>query len=107
MYVLPMLLAAMGTCLCLLVATATSAHVAQLDTPSMLPTLRRHKRDWIWNQMHIDEERNAPLPHYVGKIKSSVNRKNAKYLLKGEYAEKVFRVKEDTGDVTQTSPRTG
>ncbi|KAF6287714.1 cadherin 5 [Rhinolophus ferrumequinum] len=99
MYVLPMLLAAMGTCLCLLVATATSAHVAQLDTPSMLPTLRRHKRDWIWNQMHIDEERNAPLPHYVGKIKSSVNRKNAKYLLKGEYAEKVFRVKEDTGDV--------
>ncbi|XP_023379354.1 cadherin-5 [Pteropus vampyrus] len=34
-----------------------------------------------------------------GKIKSSVNRKNAKYVLKGESADKVFRVNEDTGDV--------
>lgn len=94
-----MLLAAVGTCLGLLVATATGANPAQLDTPSMLPTLRRQKRDWIWNQMHIDEEKNTSLPHYVGKIKSSVNRKNAKYLLKGESADKVFRVNEDTGDV--------
>lgn len=94
-----MLLATVGTCPDLLVATATSAHPAQLDTPSVLPALRRQKRDWIWNQMHIDEEKNSSLPHYVGKIKSSVNRKNAKYVLKGESADKVFRVNEDTGDV--------
>ncbi|KAM5208312.1 cadherin-5 [Hipposideros larvatus] len=99
MHVLLMLLAAVGTCLGLLVATATGANPAHLDTPSMLPALRRQKRDWIWNQMHIDEEKNTSLPHYVGKIKSSVNSKNAKYLLKGESADKVFRVKEDTGDV--------
>lgn len=99
MHMLLVLLAAVGTCLGLLVATATSANLAQLDTPSWLPTLRRQKRDWIWNQMYIDEEKTLPLPHHVGKIKSSNNRQNAKYLLKGDYAGKVFRVTEDTGDV--------
>nr|KAF6409307.1 cadherin 5 [Rousettus aegyptiacus] len=99
MHWLLMLLAAVGTCPDLLVATATSSNPAQLDTPGVLPALRRQKRDWIWNQMHIDEEKNTSLPHYVGKIKSSVNSKNAKYVLKGEYADKVFRVNEDTGDV--------
>ncbi|ELK14461.1 cadherin-5 [Pteropus alecto] len=99
MHWLLMLLATVGTCPDLLVATATSANPAQLDTLSVLPALRRQKRDWIWNQMHIDEEKNSSLPHYVGKIKSSVNRKNAKYVLKGESADKVFRVNEDTGDV--------
>lgn len=69
MHLLLMLLAAMGTCLGLLVATATSTDPAQLDTPSVLPTLRRQKRDWIWNQMHIDEEKNNSLPHYVGKVR--------------------------------------
>ncbi|KAF6076898.1 cadherin 5 [Phyllostomus discolor] len=93
------LLAAVGACLGLLTAAAASADPAQLDSPSMLPTHRRQKRDWIWNQMHIDEEKNTSLPHYVGKIKSSVNSKNAKYLLRGDSAGKVFRVNEDTGDV--------
>uniref|UniRef100_A0A8C4PM95 Cadherin-5 n=3 Tax=Equus asinus TaxID=9793 RepID=A0A8C4PM95_EQUAS len=99
MQMLMMLLAAVGTCPGLLVAAAAGVNSAQLDTPGMLPTHRRQKRDWIWNQMHIDEEKNSSLPHYVGKIKSSVNRKNAKYLLKGESAGKVFRVNAETGDV--------
>lgn len=93
------LLAAAGTCLGLLTAAAASTDPAQLDSPGMLPTHRRQKRDWIWNQMHIDEEKNTSLPHYVGKIKSSVNSKNAKYLLTGDSAGKVFRVNADTGDV--------
>ncbi|XP_008048850.1 cadherin-5 [Carlito syrichta] len=99
---LMMLVATLGACLGLLAAAAVAAagaHPVQQDTPSLLPTHQRQKRDWIWNQMHIDEEKNASLPHYVGKIKSSVNRKNAKYLLKGESAGKVFRVNADTGDV--------
>ncbi|XP_003799472.1 cadherin-5 [Otolemur garnettii] len=96
-----MLVAASGACLGLLaaaVATAAGATPAQQDTPSML-SHRRQKRDWIWNQMHIDEEKNTSLPHYVGKIKSSVNRKNAKYVLKGDSVGKVFRVNPQTGDV--------
>ncbi|PNJ61064.1 CDH5 isoform 3 [Pongo abelii] len=107
---LMMLLATSGACLGLLAAAAVAAagaNPAQRDIHSLLPTHRRQKRDWIWNQMHIDEEKNTSLPHHVGKIKSSVSRKNAKYLLKGEYVGKVFRVDAETGDVTQMSPRTG
>ncbi|XP_014643925.1 PREDICTED: cadherin-5 [Ceratotherium simum simum] len=99
MQMLSMLLAAVGTCLGLLVTAAAGANPAHLDTPGILPSHRRQKRDWIWNQMHIDEEKNASLPHYVGKIKSSMNRKNAKYLLEGDFAGKVFRVNAETGDV--------
>ncbi|TFK14733.1 zinc finger protein 385B [Platysternon megacephalum] len=28
---------------------------------------KRFKRAWIWNQLHIMEEINSPLPHHVGK----------------------------------------
>ncbi|KAM7058581.1 cadherin-5 [Molossus nigricans] len=93
------LLATVGTCLGLLMAAAASTNPAQLDTPSMLPTHRRQKRHWIWNEMHIDEEKNTSLPHHVGKIRSSANNKKAKYLIRGDSANKVFRVNEDTGDV--------
>ncbi|ELK25641.1 Cadherin-5 [Myotis davidii] len=93
------LLATVGTCLGLLMAAATGTHPAQLDTPSRLPTHQRQKRHWIWNQMHIEEEKNTSLPHHVGKIISSENRKNTKYVLRGEAADKIFRVNEVTGDV--------
>ncbi|XP_036606053.1 cadherin-5 [Trichosurus vulpecula] len=61
----------------------------------------RFKRDWIWNQMHIQEEMPGNLPHHVGKITSSVNSKNARYVLKGPEAGKgkLFGVSEQTGDV--------
>ncbi|XP_006863694.1 PREDICTED: cadherin-5 [Chrysochloris asiatica] len=99
MQTLRMVFIALGICLGLLATSIGTTDVAQLDMPSKLPSHQRQKRDWIWNQMHIAEEKTAPLPHYVGKIKSSVIRKNAKYLLKGESAGKVFKVNEDTGDV--------
>lgn len=90
----------MGTFLGLLaVAVMAGPNVPQRDTPNMLPVHHRQKRDWIWNQMHIDEEKNESLPHYVGKIKSNVNRKNAKYVLQGEFAGKIFGVDANTGDV--------
>lgn len=60
---------------------------------------KRLKRDWIWNQMYILEENNVPLPHYVGKVTSSAGNKNAKYVLEGEYANTIFKVHENTGDV--------
>lgn len=90
----------MGTFLGLLaVAVMAGPNVPQRDTHNMLPVHHRQKRDWIWNQMHIDEEKNESLPHYVGKIKSNVNRKNAKYVLQGEFAGKIFGVDANTGDV--------
>lgn len=42
--------------------------VAAMAGPNILPVHQRQKRDWIWNQMHIDEEKNESLPHYVGKV---------------------------------------
>ncbi|XP_065272514.1 cadherin-5 [Emys orbicularis] len=60
---------------------------------------KRFKREWIWNQLHIMEEINSPLPHHVGKITSSSRNKNAMYVLEGEYANTIFKVREDTGDV--------
>lgn len=35
----------------------------------------------------------------LSQIKSSVNRKNAKYVLQGEFAGTIFRVNSDSGDV--------
>ncbi|XP_004690559.1 PREDICTED: cadherin-5 [Condylura cristata] len=96
---LTVLLAAVGACLGLLGAATGGASPAPLDPPGMQPTHQRQKRDWIWNQLYIDEERNDSLPHYVGKVKSSVNHKNAWYLLKGDYADKVFKVDKETGNV--------
>lgn len=63
------LAAALATFLGLLAAaTMAGPNLPQLDTPNRLPVLQRQKRDWIWNQMHIDEEKNISLPHYVGKV---------------------------------------
>lgn len=66
---LVVLLITAGTCLGLWAEAAAGTDYAQLDLPSRLPTHRRQKRDWIWNQMHIDEEKNTSLPHYVGKVR--------------------------------------
>lgn len=62
---LTVLLASAGMCLGLLAATSEGANHAQPAAH------RRQKRDWIWNQMHIDEEKNTSLPHYVGKVRLS------------------------------------
>ncbi|KAG8521772.1 Cadherin-5, partial [Galemys pyrenaicus] len=96
---LSMLLAVVGACLGLLGAATAGASPSQLNPPGVQHTHQRQKRDWIWNQLYIDEEKDEPLPHYVGKVKSSVNHKNAKYLLRGDFADKVFKVEWDTGDV--------
>lgn len=68
MQLLPLLLMAGGSCLSLLVAVTAGGSPAHPESPGLEPTHRRQKRDWIWNQMHIDEEKNTSLPHYVGKV---------------------------------------
>ena len=69
MQALVMLLATGATYyLGLLAAAAAAINPGRPNTPGSLPAHRRQKRDWIWNQMHIDEERNDSLPHYVGKV---------------------------------------
>ncbi|XP_069860985.1 cadherin-5-like isoform X1 [Dipodomys merriami] len=95
-----MLVATLSTYLGLLVAAAMAdPNPPHGDGLSLPPAHRRQKRDWIWNQMHIEEEKNTSLPHHVGKINSNVNRKNAKYVLQGDSVGKVFQVNSETGDV--------
>ncbi|NXG16567.1 CADH5 protein, partial [Grallaria varia] len=69
------------------------------DLPSNNASHKRLRRAWIWNQMHIKEEIDTPLPHHVGKITSSVSNSNAKYIIEGEYANTIFKVEETSGDV--------
>ncbi|KAM4833609.1 cadherin-5 [Thomomys bottae] len=95
-----MLVATLSAYLGLLVAGAMAdPNPPHLDDFSLPPTHRRQKRAWIWNQMYISEEKNNSLPHHVGKINSNVNQKNAKYVLQGASAGKLFRVNSKTGDV--------
>lgn len=82
------LLATVGTCLSLLMEAATGTHPAQLDTPSRLPTHQRQKRHWIWNQMHIQEEKNASLPHHVGKVRPRPRAGEAQR--QGDHSERVL-----------------
>ncbi|XP_042294221.1 cadherin-5 [Sceloporus undulatus] len=60
---------------------------------------KRLKREWVWNNLHIRENLNVTLPHHVGKIKSTIQNPNAKYVLEGEGAGTLFRVNDHTGDV--------
>ncbi|XP_062996959.1 cadherin-5 isoform X2 [Elgaria multicarinata webbii] len=60
---------------------------------------KRMRREWIWNNMHIEEELNKTLPHIFGKIKSTIKSTNAKYVIEGEGAGTLFRVDDRTGDV--------
>ncbi|NXP18169.1 CADH5 protein, partial [Scytalopus superciliaris] len=85
-----------------LFALAFADRDSQKKSPNLSPSSASHKRlrrDWIWNQMHIKEEIDAPLPHHVGKITSSVRNNNAKYIIEGEYANTIFKVEETSGDV--------
>ncbi|XP_075045103.1 cadherin-5 [Mixophyes fleayi] len=59
---------------------------------------RRVKRDWVWNEMSVHEEQ-TKLPFYIGKLKTSQIKPNSRFALQGEYANSIFRVKEDTGDI--------
>ncbi|XP_048371915.1 cadherin-5 [Sphaerodactylus townsendi] len=61
---------------------------------------KRFRREWIWNKMHISEEKNETLPHHVGRIISSIQNPNAMYLLEGDGANSIFKVDEHTGDVS-------
>ncbi|XP_073515260.1 cadherin-5 isoform X1 [Phyllobates terribilis] len=61
-------------------------------------TKRRVKRHWVWNQITTLEEQ-TNIPYIIGTLKSTKLRKNAEYILQGEYANTLFKVKEDSGDI--------
>lgn len=59
----------------LFLAPAFAEGGSQKSTPNLCSddaSHKRQKRDWIWNQMHIKEEIDTPLPHHVGKVSSNL-----------------------------------
>ncbi|XP_054856882.1 cadherin-5 [Eublepharis macularius] len=93
-----------------------SCHLLLLSSAMLVPTFvhgedlswtaatnkvhKRLRREWIWNKMHISEEKNETLPHHVGRIISSIQNSNAMYVLEGDGANSIFKVDENTGDVS-------
>ncbi|CAN2389485.1 Cadherins are calcium-dependent cell adhesion proteins [Pristimantis euphronides] len=63
-----------------------------------IKTNRRVKRHWVWNQITTSEEQ-IKIPYYIGTLKSTKQHDNAKYVLEGEYANTLFKVKDNTGDI--------
>ncbi|XP_066439312.1 cadherin-5 [Eleutherodactylus coqui] len=70
---------------------------AQQDSQP-IQTNRRVKRSWLWNQITTLEEQ-TNIPYLIGTLQSTKLTGTAKYMLEGEYANTLFRVKESTGDI--------
>lgn len=74
--------------------TKNSAH----QESHHIETNRRVKRAWVWNQITTLEEQ-TNIPYLIGTLQSTKLRKDAKYILQGEYANTLFKVKDNTGDI--------
>ncbi|XP_033935526.1 cadherin-5 [Pseudochaenichthys georgianus] len=54
--------------------------------------LFRQKRDWIWNSLYVEEEKPAPIPYKIGKLKSSQRVDVKSFKIEGEGANTIFQV---------------
>ncbi|KAF7220284.1 cadherin-5 [Nothobranchius furzeri] len=62
------------------------------------PVLLRQKREWIWNSLYVEEEKPAPIPYKIGKLKSSKAVEVKKFRIEGEGANTIFTV-DEKGDL--------
>ncbi|KAJ8249413.1 hypothetical protein GJAV_G00234530 [Gymnothorax javanicus] len=83
--------------LALLTTIATTESTADRHTPEHNPIQHRHKRDWLWKFLFLEEEKPNP-PHYVGKLKSTKANDQTRFVLKGDGANSIFRVSRQ-GDI--------
>uniref|UniRef100_W5MD19 Cadherin-5 n=1 Tax=Lepisosteus oculatus TaxID=7918 RepID=W5MD19_LEPOC len=82
----------------------------QAPVSSNLPNTRlnsfahhRHKREWQWNSIFVQEEQTPPFPHKIGKLKSTRFNKNAMFIIQGEGANTIFKV-DAQGDLFVNQP---
>ncbi|XP_064193299.1 cadherin-5-like [Anguilla rostrata] len=75
------------------VATATAERTA--TGPARL----RHKREWLWKSLYVEEEKAGSLPFYVGKLNSTKANKNTKFVIEGDGVNTIFRV-DQYGDIS-------
>ncbi|XP_058639185.1 cadherin-5 [Onychostoma macrolepis] len=71
-----------------------------LKTPSMPSrVLQRHKRDWKWDKLYVNEEMPPKNPpEKIGKLENTFFDASARYILSGEGANDAFTVN-DNGDI--------
>uniref|UniRef100_A0AAV2JMH6 Cadherin domain-containing protein n=1 Tax=Knipowitschia caucasica TaxID=637954 RepID=A0AAV2JMH6_KNICA len=86
------------TVLLFLVLSAAAAEV--LPERSGL-ALIRHKRDWIWNSLYVEEEKPAPTPYKIGQLKSTLRVEVKRFSIDGEGANSIFTV-DNKGDLFVT-----
>ncbi|XP_062326579.1 cadherin-5 [Osmerus eperlanus] len=70
------------------------------------PVLQRHKREWLWNSLYVEEERPAPVPYKIGQLRSTKVNERTHYEIVGEgvvgHNPPIFMVNEN-GDLFVTS----
>uniref|UniRef100_UPI00398F4054 cadherin-7-like n=1 Tax=Pristiophorus japonicus TaxID=55135 RepID=UPI00398F4054 len=66
-----------------------------------LPSHRRMKRKWVWNQFFVLEEHRGTEPLYIGKLHSDSDNGNGslRYNLTGDGVGTIFTIDEDKGDI--------
>ncbi|XP_024254812.1 cadherin-5 isoform X2 [Oncorhynchus tshawytscha] len=69
-------------------------HVDQRPALQTSPVLHRHKREWLWNNLYVEEERPTNKQYYIGKLKSTKSGDGTHYVIKGEGANTIFKVDE-------------
>lgn len=65
------------------------------------PVLFRHKREWVWNSLYVEEEKPAPVPYKIGQLKSTLRVEVKKFTIDGEGANTIFTV-DHKGDLFVT-----
>ncbi|KAI2662486.1 Cadherin-5 [Labeo rohita] len=87
--------------LVILCTLSVGADVHQaLKTPSMQSkVLQRHKRDWKWDKLFVNEEMPPKSPpEKIGKLDNTFFTSSARYILSGDGANNIFTVN-DNGDI--------
>ncbi|KAM6956648.1 cadherin-5 [Aplochiton taeniatus] len=56
------------------------------------PSLVRHKREWVWNSLYVEEERELSGPFKIGKLKSTRKVEVKHFKIQGEGVDSIFTV---------------
>ncbi|KAG7512107.1 hypothetical protein JOB18_020379 [Solea senegalensis] len=75
--------------------------LAEIVKKESHPVLFRQKREWIWNNLYVEEEKPAPIAYKIGHLKSSQRAERKRYEIEGEGANTIFTV-DHKGDLFVT-----
>uniref|UniRef100_A0A673YEL6 Cadherin-5 n=1 Tax=Salmo trutta TaxID=8032 RepID=A0A673YEL6_SALTR len=80
--------------LALTLSLTMAEHMDQREALQTSPVLHRHKREWLWNNLYVEEERPTDKQYYLGKLKSTKSGDRTHYVIEGDGANTIFKVDE-------------